>query len=357
MIENYEDLRQLTHVLGQEKVEQLDAVTQKYPIKISKHYLSLINLNDPQDPLFKLCIPSLDELADDGLVDTSNETINTVLRGVQHKYPQTVLLLATNQCAVYCRHCFRKRMVGVTTRETEPNMEETVDYIRKNKQITNVLISGGDALLMSTKKIEEYLDNLCSIDHLNYIRFGTRLLVAMPERIINDKRLISAFRKYSAKKQIYIVSQANHPREITDSTKKAAKILSESGVLLRNQSVLLNGVNDNEETLCELMETLSTIGIEPYYLFQCRPVKGAKNIFQVPILKGAQLVDNARKKLDGISKSFRYILSHATGKIEIVGTLEEDKVVFKYHHGSGIDNSKLMFIRKLSHDQSWLQDL
>lgn len=357
MIENYVNLRQLSHVLGKEKVEQLSAVTQKYPIRISKHYLSLINFNDPQDPLLKLSIPSLDELADDGLVDTSNEISNTVIRGVQHKYPQTVLLLATNQCAVYCRHCFRKRMVGVTTSETEPDMEETVDYIRKNKQITNVLISGGDSLLMSTKKIEEYLDNLCSIDHLKYIRFGTRLLVAMPERIINDKRLVFAFKKYSAKKQIYIVNQVNHPREITDATMKAVKILSESGVLLRSQSVLLKGVNDNEEILCQLMESLSAIGIEPYYLFQCRPVKGAKNIFQVPILQGAQLVDNTRKKLDGISKSFRYILSHATGKIEIVGTLEQDMAAFKYHHGSGMDNSKLLFTKRLFPDQCWLQDI
>nr|WP_243427039.1 KamA family radical SAM protein [Mediterraneibacter glycyrrhizinilyticus] len=234
-----------------------------------------------------------------GETDTSGESSNTVALGLQHKYRETVLILSTNRCAMYCRHCFRKRTVGASESEVNRNFLETVRYISEHEEVSNVLISGGDSLMMSNRMIERYLNAFTDMEHLDFIRFGTRIPVVMPDRVRNDPELQEIFGKSSKKKQIYIVTQFNHPREVTEEALDCIRIFQKLGIIIRNQSVLLKGVNDSPELLGELFRKLTAIGVIPYYVFQCRPVRGVKNQFQVPIEKGAWIIDQAKSMQNG----------------------------------------------------------
>ena len=204
-------------------------IAEKFPISIPAYYLSLINKEDKNDPIRKMAIPSEFEKDLEGTFDTSGEGDNTVITGMQHKYNETVMILSTNQCAMYCRHCFRKRLVGLSDEEIAKHFEEMAQYIKEHKEISNVLISGGDSLVNSNTKIEYLLKLFTSIDNLDFIRFGTRIPVVMPQRISEDLQLLEILKKYSKKKQIYIVTQFNHPNEVTEESKKAIKMLQKIG--------------------------------------------------------------------------------------------------------------------------------
>lgn len=348
------DLRQRL-ALSEREVSELDTIIKKYPLAVPDYYLSLIDTSDPDDPIRKMCIPSFKEMDASGDVDTSGESNNTVTLGLQHKYRQTVLILSTNRCAMYCRHCFRKRMVGASESEVNRNFLETVRYISEHKEISNVLISGGDALMMSNRMIERYLQAFTEMEHLDFIRFGSRIPVVMPDRVRNDQELQDIFRRYSGKKQIYLITQFNHPREITETAADCLRIFQEMGIIIRNQTVLLKGVNDDPGTLGTLLRKLAAIGAVPYYVFQCRPVKGVKNQFQVPLERGAAIVDKAKAMQNGQGKCFRYCMSLPQGKVEILGKQQDGKMLFKFHQAKDDNNSGKIFALRLQQGQSWLE--
>ncbi len=343
--------------LGEDEEKKLQEVIKIHPMKVSKYYLSLINSNDKNDPIRKMIIPSVDELNVSGEYDTSGEKENTKTVGLQHKYPETALILATNRCAAYCRHCFRKRLVGLKSNEILQKFDEAIDYIKEHKEIDNVLISGGDPFVLPTKIIEAFLEKLSIIKHLRFIRFGTRVPLVMPSRIIESKSLLKILKKYNKKtRRIYIVTQFNHPREITKKSIEAINKLIECALIINNQTVLLKGVNDNPKILSELMLKLIGIGVNPYYVFQCRPVKRVKHHFQVPIYKGIEIIEKAKKNLDGHSKRFKYIMAHKTGKIEIIGVLN-NYIYFKYHQAKDPKNRGKFFKKKLNKKAGWLDEL
>ncbi|MCK5042709.1 MAG: KamA family radical SAM protein [Candidatus Aenigmarchaeota archaeon] len=339
----------------EEKV--LQKVIKIHPMSIPKYYLSLINTKDKDDPIRKMIVPSEEEMNASGSYDTSGEQENTIMLGLQHKYGQTALVLSTNRCAAYCRHCFRKRLVGLPSKEIIDKFNNAVDYIEKHTEINNVLITGGDPFILPTEIIETFLEKLSTIQHLDFIRFGSRVPVTFPGRIIDDSALLNLLKKHSLKdRRIYVVTHFNHPNEITEQSTRAIDKLINSNVIINNQTVLLKGINDNPDTLAELMRKLTGIGVMPYYVFQCRPVKRVKNHFHVPLQKGCQIVKDAKKKLDGHSKRFRYIMSHRTGKIEIVGIMDNE-IYFKYHQAKNPDNIGKFFKRKSSKTAGWLDDL
>ncbi len=342
--------------LSDEEIIKLKHIIDRYPMSVPKYYLSLINKDDPDDPIRKLCIPSIKETDMGGSFDTSGEADNTVVEGLQHKYSQTGMLLSTSNCAMYCRHCFRKRLVGQNDDEVNKHFGEIINYINDHEEMTNVLISGGDAFLNSNEKIENYLRELSKIKHLTYVRFGTRTPVVFPVRIYSDEELLNILEYYNKFKQIYIVTHFNHPNEITEESIKAVEELRNRGIVLRNQTVLLKGINDNSKILVKLMKDLVEIGVVPYYIFQCRPVSGVKNQFQVPIIKACEIIDEAKKNLSGMDKSFKYTMSHNTGKIEIIGSMNRGKVLFKYHQTKYEKDSGRIFELKLEDNQAWLPD-
>ncbi|UCE97088.1 MAG: KamA family radical SAM protein [Candidatus Bathyarchaeota archaeon] len=335
--------------------EQLEKVVQIHPMRVNPYYLSLINWNDPNDPIRKIAVPSLEELNPEGFYDTSGEAENTKMPGLQHKYSETALILATNRCATYCRHCFRKRLVGLPSEEILKRFEDAAEYIENHSEINNVLISGGDPLVLSNEVIEKFLETLVEIDHLSFIRFGSKVPVSFPDRLA-DPALLGIFKKYSkSDKRLYVVTQFNHPREITPQSASAVSNLINAGVVLSNQTVLLRGVNDNPGTLATLMNRLVSIAVTPYYVFQCRPVKRVKHHFQVPICEGVKIVEKAKANCNGHSKRFKYVLSHKTGKVEILGIMNGE-IYFKYHEAKNRENLGVMFKRRVDEKAGWLDD-
>ena len=341
--------------LSPKEEKKLKQITKRHPMRVTAYYMSLINWDDPYDPIRKMAIPSLNEFSLQGSYDTSGEAENTKLSGLQHKYQQTALILATNKCATYCRHCFRKRLVGLQTKEIIERFEDAADYIKLHKHINNVLITGGDPLVLKNEIIEKFLSILSDFPQLKFIRFGSRAPVTFPSRFEDDE-LLELLSSYSLPdRRIYVVTQFNHPNEITKQSIKAVDNLIKSGVIVNNQAVLLKGVNDNPVTLANLLNGLVSIGVNPYYLFHCRPVKRVKMHFQVPICRGIEIVEKAKAHCNGHSKRFKYIMSHRTGKIEILGIFE-DEIYFKYHQAKNRKRLGKIFTRPVDESAGWLDD-
>jgi len=337
-----------------EEIERISEVSERYPICIPPYYLNLIDSEDPDDPIKKICIPGSQELSINGEEDTSGESENTVLRGLQHKYRQTALILTTSQCSMYCRFCFRKRMVGYSEQETAEHIKQLADYVEKHTEINNVLLSGGDALILPNSVIKIYLKTFSQIQTLDFIRIGTRTPVVLPMRIYEDGELLDILKEYNRKKQILIITHFNHPNEITPEAKKAVDELIRCGCIVRNQTVLLKGVSDDPRKLACLLNTLVSIGVIPYYVFQCRPARGALDEFQVPLLEGSAIVEEAKTMMNGQAKSFHYCMSYVSGKIEILGTLENNKMLFKYHQARNANDNSRIFVNELTKEQCWL---
>ncbi|MHA2601676.1 MAG: KamA family radical SAM protein [Candidatus Thorarchaeota archaeon SMTZ1-83] len=356
LITSVDDLGEVID-LSEPEEQFLSQLTKIHPIRVPEYYLSLIDENDPKDPIRKMAIPTDSELIAEGSYDTSGELSNTVLPGMQHKYPQTAVILATAECAMYCRHCFRKRLVGLPSQEILRDMDAAVSYISDHKEINNVLVTGGDPFTLETSQIERILEALAEIPHLDFVRFGTRIPVTFPQRLLEDDELLRVLRDHSGRsRRLFVVTQYNHPREVTRESIDAVDRLLSSYVTINNQTVLLKGVNDNRNTLADLQNKLVSIGVNPYYVFQCRPVMRVKRNFQVPLYQGYGIIEGAKKLLNGHSKRFRYIMSHRMGKIEILGILN-DRFLFKYHQAKLRSDEGRIFTRPLDKEATWLDDL
>jgi lysine 2,3-aminomutase len=351
-----EQLAKVTNLTPSER-RQLGRIVDRHPMRIPEYYASLVDWNDPEDPIRRMAVPHADELDVSGSYDTSGEMQSTKMPGLQHKYAQTALILTTNRCAMYCRHCFRKRLVGLPTEEVIRRFGDAARYIELHPEITNVLLSGGDPLVLGTGVIERLLGRLSGIKHLRYVRIGTRVPVALPKRIIDDHDLLRVLRRHSRPdRRLHVVTQFNHPAELTRLAIRAVARLLDAGLILSNQTILLKGVNDQARTLAELQGRLVGIGVNPYYVFQCRPVKRVKLRFQVPLARGYRIVEDAKRMLDGPSKRFRYVMSHRTGKIEIVG-VSGDEIFFRFHQARDASNLGKFFKRPLTADAGWLDEL
>lgn len=335
--------------------ETITQILERSPMAVPPYYLSLIDFDDPDDPIRKLAIPSLLETDPSGSLDTSGEADNTVVTGLQHKYRETAMMLSTNECAMYCRHCFRKRLVGLPDEGIARDLDAVGEYLGEHTEITNVLVSGGDALLNSNERIEAILAMLTEIPHLDFIRIATRVPVTLPSRITTDSELLSILKEHQAKKQLFVVTQFDHPREVTPEATAAVRAVLDLGIPVRNQTVLLRGINDDPEVLGSLLQKLTSIGAEPYYVFQCRLVTGVKNQFQVPLKEGCLIVEGAKALQNGIGKSFRYCMSHVTGKIEILGEMPDGSMAFKYHEAKDRDNLGRVFTYEVADDQAWFE--
>ncbi len=354
---------QIKYVTNLEHVDQipkdelpvLKKVTEKYRFRANEYYLSLIDWNDPNDPIRKIIIPQKDELIDWGSLDPSNEAKYTIMRGVEHKYNSTALILVNRVCGGICRYCFRKRIFFKDRRDTIIDIDSAYEYISKHKEITNVLLTGGDPLVLPTPKLAKIIKKLREIDHVSIIRIGTKMLSFYPFRITEDPELLELINKYSTpEKRIYFIVHFNHIKEITEPAKKAVDMLLKAGAILANQTPLLRGINDDPFILASLFDELSFIGVPPYYVFQCRPSSGNK-IFAVPIEEGYEIFEKARSMVSGLAKRARFVMSHATGKIEIVG-LDDKYIFFKYHRAADDRDSGKFMVFKRNPNAYWLDD-
>ncbi len=349
-----QDLREFLSLSPADEAE-LERILTDYPMRIPEYYLKLIDFSNEKDPVRLMSIPALHETDTDGSFDTSGEQSNTKLPGLQHKYRESVMILSTNQCAMYCRHCFRKRLVGLPSEEVAAHLPEIAEYVRLHPEISNVLISGGDSLMNSTPLIRRYLELFTDIEHLDFIRFGSRVPVVYPQRISEDPALLDLFSEFGKRKQLVVVTQFNHPNEFTPEARRTLRLLAERGVVLRNQTVLMRDINADPDTLSALLRGLTAMGVLPYYIFQCRPVVGVKNRFQVPIRNGIRIVEEAKSRQNGFGKSFKYCMSHVTGKIELLGETD-GRVYMKYHEAKDTSLYGRLFSMTLPQDLCWLPD-
>jgi lysine 2,3-aminomutase len=316
--------------LSDQDRQDLQPVAETFAFRTNEYYQSLIDWNDPEDPIRRIVMPDLQELDEFGELDASDEHSYTVLKGLEHKYGDTALLLVNNVCGAYCRFCFRKRLFTDGNDEVTNDITEAVAYIEQHPEINNVLLSGGDPLIMSTGKLSKIIKQLRDIEHVRIIRIGTKMTAFDPYRILNDPSLLEMLSEYSLPdRKIFVMAHFNHPRELTEQALKGLQLLQKAGAITVNQSPLIKGVNDKPEVIAELFGKLSFNGVLPYYLFICRPTSGNEP-YMVPVEKALTIFEEARRQLAGLAKQARLCMSHRTGKIEVVGKMN-NQIVFRYH--------------------------
>lgn len=334
----------------------LQPVADAYAFRVSDYYLKLIDWNDPTDPIRQLVIPRADELHDWGKLDASNEAANTVLRGVQHKYPDTALLLCNEVCGAYCRYCFRKRLFMNDNDEASKDLTPGIDYIRAHPEITNVLLTGGDPLLLSTRRLTEIIGALREIEHVQIIRIGTKMTAFNPFRVLDDPALLEMFAKYSTpNKRIYVMNHFDHPRELTGEAVDCMDKLIRAGVIMTNQCPLIAGINDDPQVLSDMFRRLSWIGCPPYYLFQGRPTAG-NDPYKVPIVRGWEIFREALRHGSGLARRARFVMSHETGKIEILA-VDDKHIYLRYQRAKDADLRGRFLVYKRGDAAYWLDDL
>jgi lysine 2,3-aminomutase len=347
-------LEQVPELSERERI-QLREVSKRFAFRSNEYYQSLIDWSDPADPIRRLIIPSMGELEEWGRLDASEEHKYTKVHGLEHKYQYTALLLVNDVCGAYCRFCFRKRIFMNENAEVARDVTEGLKYIRAHEELNNILLTGGDPLVMSTGKLENIIRPLREMEHVNIIRIGSKIPAFNPFRILNDPSLIEMFERYSTdKKKIYLVAQFNHPRELTDVAIKAVNLLQKAGVITINQTPLIRGINDDPETLGELFNKLSYVGVPPYYVFICRPTLGNR-IYSVPVEESWEIFEQARMKCSGLAKRARLVMSHSSGKIEIAGK-SDGHVYFRYHRAANPEEKARFLVLNSNPHAHWFDD-
>lgn len=341
--------------LSEAERELLAPVTDEYVFRTNDYYNGLIDWTDPDDPIRNIIMPQVGELAQWGSLDASEEHKYTVAPGLEHKYADTALILVNDVCGGYCRFCFRKRLFMDDNDDTIRDLEAALQYIREHQEINNVLLTGGDPLIVSTKKLFKLIADLRQIEHVNIIRIGTKMTTFNPYRFLNDPDFFEQLSRYSTEtKKIYIMNHFNHPRELTPEAVEVLNRIMKAGAVVINQTPMIKNVNDSVEVLKALFEKLSFIGVPPYYVFQCRPTAGNKT-FSVPIETAAAIVDKTRTQVSGLAARARYAMSHATGKIEVLG-MTETTIMFRYHRAAKPENRGKIMIFKRNPDAHWFDD-
>lgn len=279
-----------------DELEVRRQILSDFRMGITPYYLSLIDASDPNDPILKQAVPLKDEFVyrDFGEEDPLNEEPFSPVPGVTHRYPDRALMVVSNTCAMYCRHCTRKRMMYADA-IPQIDIDRMVEYIAHTPTIRDVIVSGGDPLTFATPKLERILAKLRAIPHVEIIRIGSRVPVTMPQRV--DDELVQMLQKYHP---IWLSTHFNHPREVTPEAAAACDRLLRAGVPVNNQSVLLKGVNDSVETMTQLVHALLRIRVRPYYLYQCDPVRGAEHL-RTPLSKGIEIIEGLRGHTSGLA--------------------------------------------------------
>lgn len=310
-------IKTLEHILGKTDLykDKLKEVISVYPLAITPYYLSLIQSYNGNDPIFSQCIPSPQEISysDSSPEDPLGEDSHMPVPKLIHRYPDRCLAIVTEICATYCRHCNRKRFWSQTTHlSLKTRLQKMIRYISESPQIREVIISGGDPLILDDQTLEMLLASLQAIPHIEVLRIGSRIPVVMPMRI--TKELCRILKRY---RPLWFNTQFNHPNEITPESTRACNMLQESGIPVSNQSVLLKGINNSPEVMSNLLYGLQNISIRPYYLFHCDPAKGCAH-FRTDPQAGIAMMEKIWRQCSGLCLP-QYVLDvpGSSGKIPL----------------------------------------
>ena len=294
-IETLDDLKKYI-TLTPEEEEGVKKVLSTLRMAITPYYLSLVDPDNPRDPIRRQCIPTAAEThqAAADLLDPLHEDEDSPTPGLTHRYPDRVLFLITDMCSMYCRHCTRRRFAGQTDRECgSDRIEKALEYIEKTECVRDVLLSGGDALMVADKKLDYIMTRLRAIPHVEIIRLGTRTPVVCPQRVTPE--LCAVLKKHHP---VWLNTHFNHPNEVTPESRKACEMLADAGVPLGNQSVLLRGVNDCVHVMKHLVHELVKMRVRPYYIYQCDLSMGLEH-FRTPVSKGIEIIEGLRGHTSG----------------------------------------------------------
>ena len=311
-------------------LEKMRKIHEEFPIRINPYYLSLIE--EVGDPIWKQVVPDSRELIITGVEDPLHEEEDSEVENVTHRYPDRVLFYVNYMCPIYCRFCTRKRKVGDPDSIPDDNTERGLQYLREHPEVRDVIISGGDPLMLTDRKIDYVVGGLRSIEHIEIIRIGSRVPVTLPQRITPN--LCAILKKHHP---FYINTHFNHPREITPETTKACGMLADAGIPLGNQAVLLKGVNDDPEVMVELMKKLLAIRVKPYYIYQADLVVGTDH-FRTSIKKGLEIIAALRGHISGLGVP-HYVVDApgGGGKIALlpdpVVSFDDDEIRLKNYEG------------------------
>ena len=294
----------------------LAAAAERFPLAITPYYASLIRRLDVSDPVFCMSVPQFEELLDPSFLqdDPLEEDHDMPVPGLVHRYPDRALLIATTTCAMYCRHCTRKRAAGHREMAIAPSrLREVVGYLRAHPEVRDVIVSGGDPFTMGTTALERVLAAVRSVPSVEILRIGTRTPVTLPMRITDG--LVAMLRRYHP---LWVNTHFNHPNEITPESQRACARLADAGIPLGNQSVLLRGINDDPEVMERLCRGLVRMRVRPYYLFQCDLVRGVER-FRTPLSRGLQIMEYLRGRVSGLAiPTFVVDAPHGGGKIPLL---------------------------------------
>jgi len=315
------DVRSINDLAAAGAVDESDAsrleqVASRFSVAITPAMLDLIDPSVPDDPIFKQFIPDTRELDIDAedISDPIGDETHSPLPGIIHRYPDRLLLTPIKVCPVYCRFCFRRETVGhaETGSLSTAELAAALDYIREHSEVWEVILSGGDPLLMSPRRLSYIFNELATIDHVRVVRIHTRVPVVSPERITAE--LVSALTISAA---VFVVLHSNHPREMTAAAREACALLVDNGIPMLSQSVLLKGVNDDAATLAQLFRTLVENRIKPYYLHHADKAAGTAH-FRTSIATGQALMRELRGKVSGLCQpEYMLDIPHGEGKIPV----------------------------------------
>lgn len=289
-ITKFEQLKEILQ-LTEEEEKGIRGSRGRLSMAITPYFASLLDPQRPNCPLRRQCVPTAREfyLSPHDMIDPCGEDKDSPVPAIVHRYPDRVLLLATDQCATYCRHCTRRRLIDPKEHIVSPDkLQLAYDYLKSNRKVRDVLISGGDPLMLSDETLEGIISKIREIPHIEFLRIGTRLPVTLPQRI--TPKLIEMLKKYAP---IWMSIHFNHPKEITKRTKKACDMLTESGIPLGSQAVLLKGINDRPYIMKRLMHELLKIRVRPYYIYQCDLARGISH-FRTSISVGINIMEKLR---------------------------------------------------------------
>ena len=306
--------------LGEEQVALLNTISQKYRWATTPYYLSLMDYEDPMYPINRMAIPSADELDESGELDPMKEEYTNPAACITRRYPNRLIINVTSSCAMFCRHCQRRRRIGETDQiEPADRIKAAIDYIAKTPEIRDVLITGGDPLMLPDEVLESILSGVRAIEHVEIIRIGTRLPVTMPQRI--TPALTQMLSKYHP---LFINTQFNHPGEITKEAAKACEMLANAGIPLGNQMVFLKGINNDKYIVQLLNEQLLKVRVKPYYIFHPKQVKGTGH-FAIKVDEGLAIMKYLRGHTSGLAIP-QYILNApgGLGKIPLLPNYIEE---------------------------------
>ena len=307
-IHDVDFLRKVIH-LRDDEIDAIRKVDKLFRWAISPYYLSLIDPDEVYDPIKLMAMPTFLEVEDTyEELDPMGEEYTNPAGTITRRYPDRLIINVTNECAMYCRFCQRRRNIGQKDEHTPKNeIQQSIDYIKENPEIRDVLVTGGDPLTLSDRKLEWILSELYAIEHVEYVRLGSRTPVTMPQRITDE--LVDILKKYHP---VFVNTHFNHPMEITAESKEACEKLANAGVPLGNQAVLLNGVNNDKYVMRSLNHELLKIRVKPYYLFHAKAVKGTRH-FNTSIDDGIEIMEYLRGYTSGMAIP-TYIVNAPGGK-------------------------------------------